>query len=196
MLLNATGTRRQRPVFAAERRPALSNAYEMREDEGTTGTIRLQTKADDSRPRDLQEQKLRILNQQLLAQVASLQNNLVQLEGDPDNKSPDLRTLDELIQKRIVKAKLLAHPTPSTKTMKLLSPKRTRSTSSLQKFSTPTFYYYSEVSDPMQHICHFRDKMVIYSREDSTMCRTFPLSLKGVASDWFYSLPPRSPQFH
>ena len=63
-----------------------------------------------------------------------------------------------------------------------------------KKFSTPIFDYYSGVSDLVQHIRHFWDKMVLYSGNDSIMCLTFPFSLKDVASDWFYSLPPHS--FH
>jgi len=31
--------------------------------------------------------------------------------------------------------------------------------------------------------------MVVYSRNDPLLCITFPSSLKGAASDWFYSLP-------
>jgi len=60
------------------------------------------------------------------------------------------------------------------------------------KFSTLIFDYYSGISDPVQHIRHFRDKMVVYYRNDSLLCITFPFSLKGAASDWFYSLPPHS----
>ena len=64
----------------------------------------------------LKQEKLRLLNQQLLTQVATLQNNPVQMEGDPENiMSPYLRTLDELIQKRIKEARLLDHPTPTIK---------------------------------------------------------------------------------
>ena len=45
-----------------------------------------------------QKKKLRLLNQQLQAQVTALQNIPVQIEGDyENNRSPDLRTLDELI---------------------------------------------------------------------------------------------------
>ena len=33
--------------------------------------------------------------------------------------------------------------------------------------------------------------MVVYSRNDLLLCIIFPSSLKGVASDWFYSLLPR-----
>ena len=47
----------------------------------------------------IQEQdKLRLLNQQLLTQVAALQNNPVQTKGDPENsRSSNLRTLNKLI---------------------------------------------------------------------------------------------------
>ena len=39
---------------------------------------------------------------------------------------------------------------------------------------------------------HFRDKMIVHSCNDALMCLIFPSSLKGMASDWFYSLPPHS----
>ena len=32
---------------------------------------------------------------------------------------------------------------------------------------------------------------MVYSRNDPLLCITFPSSLKGVASDWFYSLSSR-----
>ena len=34
--------------------------------------------------------------------------------------------------------------------------------------------------------------MVVFSSNDPLMCLTFPSSLKGMASDWFYSLLPHS----
>ena len=80
----------------------------------------------------LQEQeKLKLLNQQLLTKVATLQNNSVQTKGNPgNNRSPDLRTLDELIQKHIGKARLLDHPASTTKIHESPPPKRSKSTSS------------------------------------------------------------------
>ena len=59
---------------------------------------------------------------------------------------------------------------------------------------TLTFNYYSVANNPIQHIRHFQDKMVVYSRNDQLFCSTFPSSLNFVASDWFYSPPPRSLQ--
>jgi len=58
----------------------------------------------------IREQKaLRRLNDQLHAQIVALQNNQPSMhsESQPeDGGSPDLRILDKLIWKRIVKAKL------------------------------------------------------------------------------------------
>jgi len=62
----------------------------------------------------------------------------------------------------------------------------------LRKFSTPTFNYYSVVHDLVQHIRHFRDKMIINSHNNLIICLTFLSILKVITSDWFYSLPQRS----
>jgi len=37
----------------------------------------------------------------------------------------------------------------------------------------PTFNYFSGESDPVQHIRHFQDKMVIYSYNNPLICVTF-----------------------
>jgi len=68
---------------------------------------------------------------------------------------PDIRTLDELVQRRIQEAKLqfLSGPTLAiAKVSDLLSTKR------LCEFSkrlTPTFDYYFGVNNTVQHIRHF-----------------------------------------
>jgi len=61
-----------------------------------------------------------------------------------------------------------------------------------KKFTTPTFHCYSGLSDPIQHLRKYQDKMVVYARNDPILCRIFPSSLKGVVSFWFYFLSPRS----
>ena len=133
-----------------------------------------------------------LLNQQLQSQVIAFQNNSTQTGGELENNiSPNLLTLDESIQKRIVEAKSLDHPNPITKINDSLL-RRDPKCKFPRKFLTPTFDYYFKVSDSVQHIRHVRDKMVIYSRKDLIMCLTFPSILKGATSDWFYSLPPRS----
>ena len=62
----------------------------------------------------------------------------------------------------------------------------------LKRFSASTFDYYSGASKSVQHIRHFLDKTIVHSCNDALMCLTFLSSLKGVASDWFYSLLPHS----
>ena len=62
----------------------------------------------------------------------------------------------------------------------------------LKKFATPTFDYYSGMSDLAQHIRQFLGQDVTHSRNDPLLCLTIPSSLKGVISDWFYSKPPHS----
>ena len=60
------------------------------------------------------------------------------------------------------------------------------------KFVILTFDYCSDQSVPIQHLHQYQDKMVIHARNDSALCRIFPSSLKGLASNWFYFLPPHS----
>ena len=60
-----------------------------------------------------------------------------------------------------------------------------------KKFMILTFDCYSGQRDPVQYLHHYQDEMVIHFRNDSILCR-FSSSLKGAASDWFYSLPPCS----
>ena len=61
-----------------------------------------------------------------------------------------------------------------------------------QKFMIPTFDCYSVQSDPVPYLRQYQEKMVIHARNDSILCRIFPSSLKGVASDRFHFLLPRS----
>ena len=74
----------------------------MKEQHAQSGREREQMTID--RENILQEQeKLKLLNQQLQAQVTCLQNNLAQSEGKiENNRSPNLLALDELFQKRIM----------------------------------------------------------------------------------------------
>jgi len=75
------------------------------------------------------------------------------------------------------------HPTPSAKIHEFPFSKKILDCEFPKKFSTPTFNYYSEVSDPVQDLRHFWDKIMGQSRNDPVLCLTFPISLKGVASD-------------
>ena len=59
-----------------------------------------------------------------------------------------------------------------------------------KKFMILTFECYSGQSDPIWHLRQYQDKTVIYTWSDPILCRIFPSSVKGLASDWFYSLSP------
>ena len=57
-----------------------------------------------------EQEELKLLNQQLQAQVITLQNRSTRAEGNAEKDgSPDLRVLKELIQKQIMEAKLPQH---------------------------------------------------------------------------------------
>ena len=88
--------------------------------------------------------------QRLQAQVKALKNNPTQTMREfENNMSSNLLALEELIQKGIVKAKSLDHPSPIIKIHNYPLFKRCEF---LRKFSITTFNYYSRVSDRIQHI--------------------------------------------
>ena len=92
----------------------------------------------------LQEQeKLRLLNQQLQTQVVALQNNQDKRGGQGQRVSY-LHALDELIQKRIGEAKLQNHLiTLTTKILDFPLSEEIEECEFSRKFSTPTFDHYS-----------------------------------------------------
>ena len=60
-----------------------------------------------------------------------------------------------------------------------------------RNFVMPSFDLYSGATDPILHLWHYQDKMVIYLHDD-LMSWVFPSSLERVASGWFYSHPSHS----
>ena len=51
-----------------------------------------------------------------------------------------------------------------------------------------SFEYYPGVTDPIQDLRQYQDKMAVHSHDNFLLSRVFLSSLKGVAYDWFYSL--------
>ena len=99
------------------------------------------------------QEKLRLLNQQLQTQVTAFLNNLARTRGKlENNRSPNLLALDELIQKQIVEAKSLDHPSSIIKINDSPLSKEIQRCEFPRKFSTHTFDYYCGVSDPVQYI--------------------------------------------
>ncbi|XP_030963454.1 uncharacterized protein LOC115984567 [Quercus lobata] len=51
-----------------------------------------------------------------------------------------------------------------------------------------SFTLYNGRTDPIEHISHFNQKMVVHSKNETLMCKVFPSSLRPVAIRWFDSL--------
>ena len=60
------------------------------------------------------------------------------------------------------------------------------------KFKPPTLHTYDGKSSTNQHIYYFRSQTGNVIDNDVIMARLFIGTLKGVAFDWFWSLPPGS----
>jgi hypothetical protein len=60
------------------------------------------------------------------------------------------------------------------------------------KFKMPRIEKYDGSEDPQDHLEAFREHLILHGTPDEIACRAFPLTLKGVAKDWFTGLPPKS----
>jgi hypothetical protein len=60
------------------------------------------------------------------------------------------------------------------------------------KFKMPRIDKYDGSEDPQDHLEAFREHLILHGTLDEIACRAFPLTLKGVAKDWFIGLPPKS----
>ena len=61
-----------------------------------------------------------------------------------------------------------------------------------RRFHQPTFTLYTSRSDPMEHVIHFNQKMVVHSKDEVLMCKIFPSSLSSVVMRWFNGLRANS----
>ena len=57
-----------------------------------------------------------------------------------------------------------------------------------QWFTQPTFTLYNGRSDPVEHVSHFNQRMVVHSKNETLMCKVFPSTLGHVAMRWFDGL--------
>jgi hypothetical protein len=60
------------------------------------------------------------------------------------------------------------------------------------KFKMPRFEKYDESGDQKVHLEAFWEHLILHGTLDEIACRAFPLTLTGVAKDWFIGLPPKS----
>ena len=47
---------------------------------------------------------------------------------------------------------------------------------------------YNGRTDPIEHVSHFNQRMVVHSRNEALICKVFPSSLGRVAMRWFDGL--------
>ena len=57
-----------------------------------------------------------------------------------------------------------------------------------RRFHQPTFTIYNGRIDPVKHVSHFNQKMAVYSKDETLMCKVFPSNLGLVAMRWFDDL--------
>ena len=57
-----------------------------------------------------------------------------------------------------------------------------------QRFTQPTFIMYNGRTNPMEHVSHFNQRMVVHFKKMALMCKVFPSSLGPMAIRWFDSL--------
>ena len=50
-----------------------------------------------------------------------------------------------------------------------------------RRFNQPTFSLYNGQTDPVEHVSHFNQKMVVHSKDEALMCKIFPSSLGPMA---------------
>ena len=55
-------------------------------------------------------------------------------------------------------------------------------------FTQPTFTMYNGRTNPVEHVSHFNQRMVVHSKNKALMCKVFPSSLGPMAMRWFDGL--------
>ena len=70
--------------------------------------------------------------------------------------------------------------------------RRIESASLPRRFHQPTFSLYNGRTNPVEHVSHFNQKMVVHSKDETLMCKIFPSSLGQMAMRWFNGLKANS----
>ena len=59
------------------------------------------------------------------------------------------------------------------------------------KFKLPHVRKYDGSGDPNVYLATFQEHLILHGTPDKIVGRAFPLTLTGVAKDWFIKLPPK-----
>ena len=54
-----------------------------------------------------------------------------------------------------------------------------------RRFTQLTFTMYNGRTDPVEHVSHINQRMIVHSKNETLMCKVFPSSLGLVAMRWF-----------
>ncbi|CAL2266797.1 unnamed protein product [Prunus armeniaca] len=95
----------------------------------------------------------------------------------------DLKTggnFEDVLRKEINQA----NATPFTAEIEQAAPPK--------RFSTPSFTHFKGDSDLESHLKHFKSVMILHKADDALMCKVFVMTLRGIAQDWFHTLPSGS----
>ena len=53
------------------------------------------------------------------------------------------------------------------------------------RFTRPSFNFYDEKTDPVEHVSHYIQMLSLHSHNDALMCRVFPSSLGPITLRFF-----------
>ncbi|XP_030946076.1 uncharacterized protein LOC115970608 [Quercus lobata] len=57
-----------------------------------------------------------------------------------------------------------------------------------RRFNQSMFTIYNGRMDPVEHVSHFNQRMIVHSRNEALMCKVFPSSLGPMSMRWFDGL--------
>ena len=57
-----------------------------------------------------------------------------------------------------------------------------------QRFNQSKFTIYNGQTNPVKHVSHFNQRMIIHSKNEALMCKVFPSSLGPMTMRWFDGL--------
>nr|XP_023913343.1 uncharacterized protein LOC112024926 [Quercus suber] len=61
-----------------------------------------------------------------------------------------------------------------------------------RRLTQPAFTMYNGKTDPVEHVSHFNQRMVVHSKDEALMSKVFPSSLGLIVMRWFDSLKANS----
>nr|XP_023928673.1 uncharacterized protein LOC112040010 [Quercus suber] len=72
--------------------------------------------------------------------------------------------------------------------LKSLFPRKIEREKLPRQFRQPTFTMYNGRTDPVEHVSHFNQRMVVHLRNKALICKVFLSSLRSLAMRWFDGL--------